>query len=205
MTKTLLITSSPRGAASKSSALAHGFTDALSTRTGATIDHLDLWQADMPDFDGDFAGAKMSFFGDGEMDSAKQAAWQQVSAITERFLAADHYVIAAPMWNGGIPYRLKQYIDIITQPGLLFGFEPERGYFGLLEGKRATLIVTSGVWAPGADPKYGLDFHSNYLEWWLKFSGVTQIDTLRFQPSLLTADPQGGYDAALKQALALAG
>ncbi|UQX13255.1 NAD(P)H-dependent oxidoreductase [Candidatus Mycobacterium methanotrophicum] len=34
------------------------------------------------------------------------------------------------MWNSGIPYVLKQWIDNVTQPGWAFGFDPERGYTG---------------------------------------------------------------------------
>lgn len=204
MPKLLHLIASPRGAHSKSNALARAYIDAAQKADPKLeIDTLDLWAEELPAFDGDPAAAKMTFFGDGEMDPSKQAAWDKVAQVTERFMAADHYVIGAPMWNGGVSYRLKHYIDIITQPGLLFGFDPERGYFGLLEGKKATVIASSGVWAPGADAKYGSDFHSNYLEWWLNTIGVTNIEMIRFQPSLLTQDPQAGYDAALTQALRL--
>lgn len=205
MPKLLHIVASPRGENSKSNALARAYIDAAKAADPSLeIDTLDLWAEDLPAFDGDPAAAKMTFFGDGEMDPAKQAAWDKVAEVTNRFLAADHYVIGAPMWNGGVSYRLKHYIDIITQPGLLFGFDPEQGYFGLLENKKATVIASSGVWAPGADPKYGSDFHSSYLEWWLNMIGVTDIEMIRFQPSLLTQDPQAGFDAALTEALRLA-
>lgn len=204
MPKLLHIVASPRGENSKSNALARAYIDAAKAADPSLeIDTLDLWAEDLPAFDGDPAAAKMTFFGDGEMDPAKQAAWDKVAEVTNRFLAADHYVIGAPMWNGGVSYRLKHYIDIITQPGLLFGFDPEQGYFGLLENKKATVIASSGVWAPGADPKYGSDFHSSYLEWWLNMIGVTDIEMIRFQPSLLTQDPQAGFDAALTEALRL--
>ncbi len=197
MPRLLHILASPRGAASKSNALAAAFAEQKrTTAPGYEIDTLDLWKEDLPPFDGDFAAAKMTFFGDGEMDPVKKAAWDRVSEITQRFLAADHYVISVPMWNGGVPYQLKHYIDIITQPGLLFGFDPAKGYFGLLENKKATVVTTSGVWAPGAAPAYGTDFHSNYLEWWLQLIGVSQIDLVRYQPTLLTEDPQKGFDAA---------
>ena len=106
------------------------------------------------------------------------------------------------MWNGGIPYRLKLYIDIITQPGLLFGFDPSKGYFGLLEGKTATMIYSSGVFAPGVAPSFGVDFQSNYLDWWPRFIGVSDIRTIRYQPSFLTTDPAGGLAAALIEARA---
>lgn len=195
MTKILHINASPRGTSSKSLALADAF---LATQTG-TIDRLDLWAENLPAFDGDKAAAKMTFFGDGEMDAPRQSAWDEITAITNRFTAADHYVLNVPMWNGGIPYRLKQYIDIITQPGLLFGFAPDTGYSGLLEGKRATVILTSGVWSPHAPGHYGLDFHSNYLKWWLNLVGVTDVHEIRFQPSLLTEDPAKDFGAVLDQ------
>jgi FMN-dependent NADH-azoreductase len=99
---------------------------------------------------------------------------------------------------------LKQYVDVITQPGLTFGFTPEDGYFGLLENKKATAFVTSGVYGPGADPKYGADYHSTYLEWWLNTIGVQDIDLVRFQPSLLNADPEGAFSTALDEANKLA-
>ncbi|NQV83485.1 MAG: flavodoxin family protein, partial [Rhodospirillales bacterium] len=60
-------------------------------------------------------------------------------------------------------------------------------------------IYTSGVWSPGATANYGMDFHSNYLNWWLDFIGVSNIETVRFQPSLLTADPAKGFEDALAQ------
>ncbi len=204
MTKLLHIIASPRGAESKSNALAAAFVESQKEKNpGLEVDVLDLFAEDLPAFDGDPAAAKMTFFGVGEMDPAKEKAWDQVASITQRFMAADHIVIGAPMWNGGVSYRLKHYIDIITQPGMLFGFDPEKGYFGLLENKKATLVVSSGVWAPGADAKYGTDFHSNYLEWWLQTIGVNDVNTVRYQPSLLTQDPQAGYDAALAELKAL--
>ena len=205
MTKLLHIIASPRGANSKSNALAATYVEAAKAKNpDLEIDVLDLFAEDLPAFDGDPAAAKMTFFGDGVMDDSKQAAWDKVAEITNRFISADHYVLGVPMWNGGVPYRLKHYIDIITQPGMLFGFDPERVYFGLLENKKATVITSSGVWAPGADAKYGTDFHSNYLEWWLQTIGVSDIDLVRYQPSLLTADPAAGYAKAEAEAKELA-
>lgn len=201
MSKLLHIVASPRGDESKSNALALAhITEKRDTQQNIIVDTIDLWHNSLPEFDGDKAAAKMTFFGVGEMDDKRQSAWDHVVEITERFIEADHYIFAVPMWNGGIPYKLKQYIDIITQPGLLFGFDPEKGYIGLLENKKATIFYTSGVYAPGADPKYGIDFQSNYLKWWLTMIGVSDIRTVRFQPSLLTEDPEKDFAQALNQA-----
>ena len=204
MTKVLHIIASPRGEASQSTKLAESYLNAATQAdSSVTVDTLELWKEDLPEFDGDKSAAKMTFFGVGEMGEAQQSAWDQVVEITSRFTRADVYVMSVPMWNGGIPYKLKQYIDIITQPGLLFGFEPEAGYSGLLEGKRALVFYTSGVWAPGAPQKYGSDFHSEYLSWWLDFVGIKEVRDVRFQPSLLTTDPEGDKKTALQEATRL--
>ncbi|WP_372603397.1 FMN-dependent NADH-azoreductase [Actibacterium sp.] len=204
MTRILYIAASPRGPMSQSGKMAEAYLAARqAAQPDVTIDRLELWRADLPEFDGDKAAAKMTFFGVGDMDAPRQSAWDQVVAVANRFIKADEYVLAVPMWNGGIPYKLKHYIDIITQPGLLFGFAPDAGYSGLLRGKSARVFYTSGVYAPGAPAKYGTDHHSTYLDWWLGFIGVTEVETVRFQPSLLTADPVGDQQKALDRATAL--
>jgi len=44
----------------------------------------------------------------------------------------------------------------------------------LLNGKKATVVYSSDVFAPGVPAGYGVDFQSNYLDWWLRFIGVTE-------------------------------
>jgi FMN-dependent NADH-azoreductase len=100
------------------------------------------------------------------------------------------------MWNAGVPYVLKQWIDIITQPGWVFGFTPTDGYHGLLTGKKAVTVYTSGVYSPGAPPAFGSDFHSTFFNDWLRFAGITDVTELRFQPTMLTATPEADRAAA---------
>lgn len=205
MTRVLHINASPRGGRSQSAQLAGDYLDRRKAgEPDLDIDVLDLWAETLPEFDGDKNAAKLSFFGVGEMDSAGKSAWDQIVAVTQRFVDADEYVFNIPMWNGGIPYKLKHYIDVITQPGLLFGFDPERGYFGLLENKTAHVFYTSGVFAPGADAKYGKDFHSTYMDWWFGLVGIDKVVSNRHQPSILTADPAGDLEKARERARAAA-
>lgn len=205
MRKILHIIASPRGEASQSTQLAEAYLAAAKLADpNLEVDVIDLWQEYLPEFDGDKAAAKMTFFGVGEMETLRQSAWDQIVTISERFTRADAYVLSVPMWNGAIPYKLKQYIDIITQPGLLFGFDPENGYSGLLANKTARVFYTSGVYGPGAPAKYGADYHSTYLAWWLDFVGITEVKDVRFQPSLLTADPAGDQQAAIQRSEKLA-
>ena len=43
-------------------------------------------------------------------------------------------------------------LDTLTQPGMLFGFDPVHGYSGLLEGKKALAAYTSAIYSPGVAP-----------------------------------------------------
>ncbi|HFE38834.1 MAG TPA: FMN-dependent NADH-azoreductase [Gammaproteobacteria bacterium] len=201
MTKILNITASPRGETSGTVAMAQAYLDERQQQNpDIEVDNLNVWDANLIEFDGDKAAAKMTFFGVGAMNGQIETAWDQIVETTQRFISADEYVFSVPMWNGGIPYKLKQYIDIITQPGLLFGFDPEAGYSGLLTDKKATVFYAAAVYTPGAPAKYGLDFHSTYLDWWLDMIGVKHVENVRLQPSLITADPAAELDAAIKHA-----
>jgi FMN-dependent NADH-azoreductase len=206
MTKLLYIQASPRKGDSKSIQLATAYLDALSTAMpDLDIDTLDLWDAVLPAFDGDKAAAKMNVIKGAAQDGAGQSAWDEIVAITSRFISADRYLIASPMWNSGIPYRLKHYIDLVHQPGMLWSLNPQSGYTGLLKDKHATLALTSGVYAQGVpEPAFGVDHHAAYLRMWLNQAGIHQIDEVRFQPSMLTPDPAGDLQKALDDAARLA-
>ena len=52
----------------------------------------------------------------------------------------------------GVPYILKQFIDVVSQPGMVFGFDAERGYTGLLTGRKAAVVYTSAVYGPEPGP-----------------------------------------------------
>jgi FMN-dependent NADH-azoreductase len=169
MTKLLFIKASPRDADSRSLAVAESYLAALrAKRPDLVVDTIDLWQENLPPFDGDRANAKLAIITQQSHSASQRSAWDEIIAIAGRFIAADRYLFAIPMWNGGIPYRLKQYIDIIHQPGLLFGLDPTKGYFGLLKDKKATLVLTSGAYSPTSpSPAFGVDHQSTYMRGWL--------------------------------------
>ncbi|WP_206428665.1 FMN-dependent NADH-azoreductase [Mycolicibacterium stellerae] len=206
ITKLLFVQGSPRKTDSGSIHVAQTYLDALTAMNpDLEVDVLELWDADLPAFDGDKAAAKMNVIAGEGLAGVQRSAWDEITEIASRFIAADRYLIASPMWNAGIPYRLKQYIDLIHQPGLLWSLDPETGYHGLLENKHATLALTAGVYFPGVKtPEFGVDHQSTYLRVWLNQAGVTDIDELRFQPSLLTPDPAQSLDEAVKKAVELA-
>ena len=93
------------------------------------------------------------------------------------------------MWNHGIPYVLKQLIDVISQPGLVYGFDPVTGYEGLVTRKRAAVIYTSGVYAGGPDPRFGVDFQQSYFDDWLRWAGIDDVETITFRPGMGELEP----------------
>ena len=132
MIKLLYIKASPRGGDSKSATVADAYINALRLKhSSIAVDVLDLAAERLPDFDGNKVAAKMAIITGQEQNGTQKTAWDEITAIANRFLAADQYVIASPMWNCSIPYKLKQYIDLIHQPGLLWGLDPQKGYYGL--------------------------------------------------------------------------
>ena len=148
MTKLLFIQASPRVEQSRSTQVALTYLDVLKAANPTLeVDVLPLWEIELPAFDGDKAAAKANVMLGQEQSVVQKTAWDQVAGIASRFIDADRYLFAVPMWNGSIAYRLKHYIDIIHQPGLLWGLKPETGYFGLLENKHATLVLTAGAYA----------------------------------------------------------
>ena len=205
MRKLLHIVGSPRQADSRSAAIAAPFIEALRERDPTLeVDTLDLWREPLPEFDGDKAAAKMAVITGGALEGRTRTAWDTIGAVAARFTGADAYLFTVPMWNGGIPYRLKLYIDILMQPGILFDFDPATGYRGLLSGKRAAAIYTSGVYQPGAAPEFGQDFHASYMDWWLRSIGIEQVEAVRYQPTLLTTQPEQVFQEALSAARAAA-
>ena len=96
------------------------------------------------------------------------------------------------MWNASVPYILKQFIDVVSQPGMIFGFDPVKGYTGLLENKRVAVVYTGAVYGPDRGPGFGNDFQQPYFEDWLTWAGVDDIRSIAFRPNLATADPEPG-------------
>ena len=206
MSRLLFIQSSPRHTHSKSNQIAQAYLDELGEiNPHLSVDVLSVWDMELPLFDGDKVGAKIAVMQGKEHTAAEKTAWDQIVGIANRFIAADRYLLAVPMWNSGVPYRLKHYIDVIHQPGLLWEMRPESGYFGLLQNKHATLVLTAGAYSPSAPSRaFGSDHHSTYLRAWLNQAGITAVDEVRFQPTLLTADPVGDLERAKSEAVALA-
>jgi FMN-dependent NADH-azoreductase len=193
MAKLVHISASPRGEASESLRIAQVFTEAYrESHPGDEVEHWDLWDGSVPDF-AVGAKAKMTVFGGGQPQGAEGEAWAAARRTFDRFDSAERLLFSVPMWNASVPYVLKQFIDVVSQPGWIFGVDPATGYSHLLadRGKKVAVIYTSAVWGPPLGPEFGTDFQSTFFTDWLRWTGLTDISEIRFHPTLT-----GDWDAA---------
>ena len=99
-------------------------------RAGASVDHADFREFDMPLYDGDV-----------ETTTGVPAGAQK---LRERFLAADAFMIASPEYNFSIPGTLKNAIDWVSRVNPIAW----RGKAGLLLSASPSLAGGNrGLWA----------------------------------------------------------
>lgn len=205
MAKLLYIESSPRKERSKSIQVANAFLDTYrASNPDDEIVILDLWDRTLPEFDGFTIDAKYQVLHGQSFSEEQQTAWQAIVDLCDEFKSADKYVISLPMWNFGIPYKLKHYIDVIAQPGQTFSFSPETGYSGLVTGKPMVAIYARGG-AYNSEATTGLDFQRSYLNFLLGFIGFTEIHEFAVEPTLASeADVSTTVNEAMRSARLLA-
>ena len=188
MAKILYVKASPMGDRSFSSRAARVFLDTYQeANPGDVIDELDLWQPGLPVFDQIAASGKYKIMRGLDHTPEEARTWKSVVKAIDQLKAADKVVVSSGMWNFSIPYRLKQYIDIITQPSLTFSFDPEKGYTGLVTGRPVQFILASGGEYPPGSPMEGYDYQKPYLEMIFGFMGFTDIRCLRVEGTLRPA------------------
>ncbi|WP_417730981.1 FMN-dependent NADH-azoreductase [Rosistilla oblonga] len=196
MSKLLYIESSPRKSRSKSIKVAKAFVDQYqASHPEDEVVTIDLWQKTLPEFDGYTIDARYQVMNGPAHDANQAAAWKSVVDVIEEFKSADKYLFSLPMWNFGIPYKLKHYIDVIAQPGQTFSFSPDTGYSGLVTGKPVTVVYARGG-AYGSDQAKGMDFQTSYMQMLLGFIGFTEIQSVVVEPTMAAADDLVKIEAA---------
>jgi FMN-dependent NADH-azoreductase len=184
MAKLLYIQASPREKRSSSIQVADAFIEAYKAKHPEDkVEILNLFTADLPGFDGLTIQGKYNIMHGKEFSPEQKKAWEAVVKIIEHFKSFDKYVLAVPMWNFGIPYRLKQYLDIIIQPTYTFNVS-DKGYDGLVKGKPAAVVYARGGSYDKGTPAEAFDLQTKYLELALGFIGFTHIQSILVDPTL---------------------
>jgi FMN-dependent NADH-azoreductase len=175
--KVLEIQSSPRGESSDSIALTQSFIEACKSDNGSlVVDTLNVWNERLPEFDYEAIGAKYKAVKHEAMTEAESKVWERIQSLILRFQNADRIVLGTPMWNFGLPYKLKQLIDLVAQRNYLFSYDGKQ-YGPLLNIEKAVAVYTRGSrfleGTPIAPSRF--DYQATYLDFWLRFVGVREL------------------------------
>lgn len=178
MTNILRVDSSMRTEGSVSRDLADKLIEKLiNANTQITVRDL---AKGIPLIDENWIGAN---FTDPADRSEEQKAFLAASdELVDELRSADIIVISAPVYNFHVPAALKAWIDMIARARETFRYT-ENGPEGLLKGKKAFVVVTSGGTILGSD----YDFVSGYLRHVLSFIGITDVSFIDSSGLMLDA------------------
>ncbi len=197
MSHLLYIKASPRSDRSYAIAVADAFLDAYQrTHPDDEVTSLDVFYDDLPAFDFEAVSAKYRILQGRPHDEHDRKVWDRIVDLINDFKAADKYVVATPMWNYSIPYRLKQYIDLIVQPGLTFAAQPDGSYEGLVKGRSLLLVCAQGGSYPSDTPEEAYDFQKRYLEAIFGFIGFENIQSIVIHSTLMGPEAAAQSKAA---------
>ena len=114
----------------------------------------------------------------GQQPNAEQTALARLMSVVNQVKSARRLVIAYPMYNFGIPARLKDWLDNLVVPGETFRYGADGTPRGLMSAHKVLLFQASGsVYTDG--PMAQMDFASSYLKTLLGgFLGFASVDTI---------------------------
>ena len=169
--KVLKIDASGRRNGSTSRELTNELVAALGDRyQGITVTSRDLADS-IPHVDDAWIAA--NFTPAEERDASQRQALSLSDSLVEELKNSDVLVIGMPIYNFGVPAALKAWVDMIARARLTFRYT-ENGPVGLLQGKKAYLVVASG----GVAVDSPVDFATPYMRQALKFVGITDVEVI---------------------------
>ncbi|MEO0607065.1 MAG: NAD(P)H-dependent oxidoreductase [Pseudomonadota bacterium] len=97
--------------------------------------------------------------------------------------AADTLVLGVPIYNFGVPAAFKAWIDLVARARKTFKYT-DQGPVGLLEGKKAYLVITSG----GTESGSAIDFATPYVRHVLGFLGIQDVSVIAADQLMAAGD-----------------
>lgn len=166
----LNVQSSARSSASQSRGLTKRFIETVSAQAQTEITERDVAQG-VPLIDENWVNATFTPEDQRSHDDRSALAFSDV--LVQELEDADVVVVGVPLYNFGIPASLKAWFDQVARAGRTFRYT-ENGPEGLLEGKRAIVVITSG----GVPVDSAADFATPHVRQFLSFLGITDITTV---------------------------
>lgn len=170
MTNLLVVETSPRGDYSVSRNMTRRFVaDWQKSHPDGQIVDRDLMETNLP-----FVTAPwlQAYFTPAEQHSPEMKQALRLSdELVGEILAADHIVIATPVYNYNVPAALKAWVDHIVRKGMTLGMDGS----GLVKGKKATVLIASGGVYTEGSPIRDRDIATQYLRLILGVIGITDV------------------------------
>ena len=178
MKNILLIESSPRGSESLSHQAAQSIVKELQARhPDAKVVVRDLGANPPPHVGLTFI---TGMYAPTEHRTSEQAQAVALSdALIDELFAADIIILAVPMHNFAPPSAFKAWVDHVARAGRTFSYTSQ-GPQGLLQGKRAIVVLASGGVYTNERMK-PFDFTEPYLRTVLGFIGITDVNVVRVE------------------------
>ena len=133
-----------------------------------------------------------ALFVQGERTKEQKDTLKLSDELVNEVIDADVLVIGSPIYNFSVPASLKAYFDLIARVGLTFKYG-ETGPIGLLENKKAYIVMSSGGTEIGSDA----DFAGNYIKYFLGFIGITEVEFVKLDQLMFGSEPK--IEAATKK------
>lgn len=182
MKKLLHIIATPRTEESRTLQVSAAFLERVKQKyPQCLVDELNVTTESLQPLTVKIVSGKYILLGGRDLTGELKEAWKNIEYHINRFLSADGYLITTPMWNFGIPYSLKHYIDVIVQPKHLFHYT-EKGPEGLVKNRKMAVITSRGGDYGDASPFHAYDFQEPYLRAVFGFVGLTDIVFVNAQP-----------------------
>lgn len=170
MPQLLVVESSPRGDRSVSRTMARAFVDRWqAAHPHGTMIVRDLAETTLPFVTASWLEAYLT---PSEHQSPEmKAVLRRSDELGGELFAADHLVIATPVYNYNVPAVLKAWVDHVVRKGITLG--PDGS--GLLMGKKATVLLASGGFYGEGSPIRDRDIAGQYLRLILGVIGITDV------------------------------
>ncbi|MEO6276073.1 MAG: NAD(P)H-dependent oxidoreductase [Rhodoferax sp.] len=166
----LVIETSPRGEASISRNLTRRFVaDWHAAHPQGNVVVRDLADTPLPHVNAPWLAAY--FTPEDKLTPEMKETLRMSDTLVAELLAADHIVIASPVYNYNIPAALKAWIDHIVRKGHTLGFDGK----GLVTGKKATVLIASGGVYTEGSPIRDRNIAEQYLRLLLNAIGITDV------------------------------
>lgn len=191
LARTILhIDSSARTEGSVSRSLSQNLVDALSSADTQVVAR-DIGVAPLPLLSETWVGANFT------PDEARTPEQNKVLGLSDTLIAeleaADTIVLGVPIFNFGVPSVFKAWVDLVARARKTFKYT-ESGPVGLLEGKKAYVVIASGGTQSGSE----IDFATPYIRHVLGFLGIHDVSVIAADQLMATGDEK---IAAAQQAI----